>query len=226
MSNQFSPVSRAVLVLAAVIIIIAGMKQSASLLVPFLLAVFIAVLSLPAMKSLERRGLGAGLSLLAVVLGVSVAAVLLSFLIGTSIEQFSRALPEYQQKIGAQKDQLLSWLAGFGIDVPSSLARDIFDPNAAMRLLSSIFRSFGSVLTNSFLIFITVIFILLEASSFSRKFARISGEKSEFVESFVGKLNSYMGIKTLTSIATGVLVTLLLWALGVRVFRRIPPRLV
>ncbi len=54
MSDHFSQTSRAILVLAAVIIVIAGMKQSATLLVPFLLSVFIAVLSLPAMNSLEK----------------------------------------------------------------------------------------------------------------------------------------------------------------------------
>jgi AI-2 transport protein TqsA len=215
MTENFSRVSRAVLVLAAIIVIIAGMKQAASLLVPFLLSIFIAVLSLPAMNSLERRGLGAGLSLLVVVLGVFAAGFLLSLLIGTSIEEFRRSLPDYQQKITAQKDQLIAWLAGIGVDVPESLGSDIFDPNAAMRLLSSILRSFGSVLTNSFLIFITVIFILLEARSFSRKFARVSGTRSEFIEDFVGKLNGYMGIKAVTSTITGVLVTLWLWLLGV-----------
>ncbi len=215
MTEHFSPVSRAVLVLAAVVIIIAGMKQAASLLVPFLLAVFIAVLSLPAMKSLERRGLGAGLSLLIVVVGVFVAGFLLSLLIGTSIEEFGRSLPDYQQRISAQKDQLFRWLAGIGIEVPASIGGELLDPNAAMRLLSSIFRSFGSVLTNSFLIFVTVIFILLEARSFSVKFARVSAARSEFMDNFVGKLNSYMGIKALTSVVTGVLVTLWLWLLGV-----------
>jgi len=215
MSDHFSQVSRSVLVLAAVIIVIAGMRQSASLLVPFLLSIFIAVLSLPAMNSLEKHGLGAGLSLLVVVTGVFTAGFLLSLLIGTSIEEFSRALPDYQQGITAQKNQLFSWLAGYGIDVPKSIGADILDPNAAMRLLSSIFKSFGSVLTNSFLIFLTVIFILLEAKSFSKKFARISDDKSEFMEDFVSKLNGYMGIKTWTSVITGVLVTLLLWILGV-----------
>lgn len=215
MTESFSRVSRAVLVLAAIIVIIAGMKQAASLLVPFLLSIFIAVLSLPAMDSLERRGLGAGLSLLVVVLGVFAAGFLLSLLIGTSIEEFRRSLPDYQQKITEQKDQLFAWLAGIGVDVPESLGSEIFDPNAAMRLLSSILRSFGSVLTNSFLIFITVIFILLEARSFSRKFARISDTRSEFIEDFVGKLNGYMGIKAVTSTITGVLVTLWLWLLGV-----------
>ena len=215
MSDHFSQASRTVLVLAAVIIVIAGMKQSATLLVPFLLSVFIAVLSLPAMNSLEKLGLGAGLSLLVVILGVFTAGFLLSILIGTSIDEFSRSMPEYQQRITAQKNQLISWLAGLGVVIPKSVGSDILDPNAAMRLVSSIFRSFGSVLTNSFLIFITVIFILLEAKSFSKKFTQISDEKSEFVDDFVGKLNGYMGIKTWTSVITGVLVTLWLWFLGV-----------
>jgi len=215
MNDHFSQVSRSVLVLAAVIIVIAGMKLSATLLVPFLLSIFIAVLSLPAMNSLQKHGLGAGLSLLVVVLGVFTAGFLLSSLIGTSIDEFSRSLPDYQQSITVQKNQLISWLAGFGIVVPESISRDILDPNAAMRMLSSIFKSFGSVLTNSFLIFITVIFILLEAKSFSNKFAQISGEKSEFMNDFVSKLNGYMGIKTWTSAITGVLVTLWLWILGV-----------
>ena len=215
MSDHFSQVSRSVLVLAAIIIVIAGMKQSASLLVPFLLSIFIAVLSLPAMNSLQKRGLGAGLSLLVVVTGVFIAGFLLSLLIGTSIDDFSRSLPGYQQSITTQKNQLISWLAGHGVEVPESIGGPVLDPNAAVRLLSSIFRSFGSVLTNSFLIFITVIFILLEAKSFSKKFAQISDEKSEFMEDFVNKLNGYMGIKTLTSAITGVLVTLWLWILGV-----------
>jgi predicted PurR-regulated permease PerM len=202
-------------VLAAIIIVIAGMKQSASLLVPFLLSIFIAVLSMPAMNSLQKHGLSAGLSLLAVVMGVFTAGFLLSLLIGTSIDDFSRSLPGYQQSITAQKNQLISWLAGHGIEVPDSIGGQALDPNAAMRLLSSIFKSFGSVLANSFLIFITVIFILLEAKSFSKKFAQISDEQSEFMEDFVNKLNGYMGIKTLTSAITGVLVTLWLWLLGV-----------
>jgi len=215
MSNHFSQPSRAILLLAAVVIIIAGMKTAATLLVPFLLSIFIAVISLPAINSLQKHGLGAGLSLVIVIVIVLAAGFLLAVLIGSSIDDFSRSLPEYQQRITAQTTQLFNWLASYGVEIPASLGRDIFDPNAVMRLLSSTFRNLGSVLANSFLIFITVIFILLEAGSFSQKFALISNEKSEFVEDFVGKLNGYMGIKTMTSAITGVLVALWLWLLGV-----------
>ena len=215
MSDHFSQPSRVVLLLAAIVIIIAGMKTAAPLLVPFLLSIFIAVISLPAINSLQKYGLGAGLSLVIVIFAVLAAGFLLAMLIGSSIDDFSEALPQYQQSITEQKNRLIAWLAGFGVTVPATLGNNIFDPNAAMRLLSSIFKNFGSVLANSFLIFVTVIFILLEAGSFSRKFAQISHQRSEFAEDFVTKLNGYMGIKTLTSAMTGVLVALWLWLLGV-----------
>ena len=215
MTTHFSSPSRVLIVMAAVIVVIAGMKQAAPLLVPFLLSVFIAVLSLPAMNFLHKHGIGSGISLIIVILGVFVVGLLLSMLIGSSIDDFSRALPEYQQKISAQKTQFIEWLTGMGIVIPQTFGQEMLDPNAAVRLLSSIMKGFGAVLTNSFLIFITVIFILLEAKSFSKKFARISGGNKEFAGNFVDKLNGYMGIKAITSAITGVLVTLWLWVLGV-----------
>jgi predicted PurR-regulated permease PerM len=108
---------------------------------------------------------------------------------------------------------LVAWLNSRGIVVPA--LDKMFDPNAVIRFAASIFTGFGSVLANSFLILLTVVFILLEAGSFAIKFSRVSGEGSSFAADFVDKLNSYMGIKTATSFATGVLVFLWLRILGV-----------
>jgi hypothetical protein len=38
---------------------------------------------------------------------------------------------------------------------------EIFDPSAAMKLVASVLNGFGNMLTNGFLILMTVIFILL-----------------------------------------------------------------
>ncbi|MDH5576496.1 MAG: hypothetical protein OEY80_13505, partial [Nitrospirota bacterium] len=43
------------------------------------------------------------------------------------------------------------------------------DPGASMRLVAKMLSGLGSILTNSFLILLTVIFILFEASSFQQK---------------------------------------------------------
>lgn len=217
MNTNFSPASRALMVCAAIVIVIAGMKQAADLLVPFLLSVFIAVLTFPLMHNLQKRGMGRVLPLLIVVILVLVAGFSLAWLVGSSMDEFSANMPSYQEKISGQWLAALAWLSSQGFAVNSSAIASQLDPGAAMKLSKSILSGFGNVLTNSFMILLTVIFILLEASSFSNKIDAISesGKKSTMAEKFTDKLRTYMTIKTWLSLTTGVLVTLWLWILGV-----------
>jgi len=217
MSEPYSPAARILVVSAATVIVLAGMKQAAPLLVPFLLSVFIAILCLPPMAAMQKNGVSTGLSLLLVITGVAGVALALAWLIGSSIETFSQNLPLYQSKISALWGQLLNALQARGILSPGTVASDSLDPSAAMQLVARILAGFGNVLANSFLIFLTVVFILLEAASFERKMQHIglSGDQDCIRTAFVNRLRQYMSIKTSMSALTGVLVTLLLWALGV-----------
>lgn len=217
MNTTFSPASRIIIVMAATIIIIAGMKQAASLLVPFLLSVFIAVLCLPAMYSLQKKGLNEIVALCVVVVGIVIAGLLLFVLVGSSVNDFSKNLPIYQEKISVQWEAFLAILGSYGVTLPDqSIAKDL-DPGAAMKMIGSILSGFGNVLANSFLILITVIFILLEAGHFQMKLLKIRGadEPSEFSKGFTSRLRKYMSIKTWMSLLTGFLVFICLWLLGV-----------
>jgi AI-2 transport protein TqsA len=89
----FSKTSKAVLVIAALVIIIAGMKQAAPLLVPLFLSAFIAVLCFPVMLGLQRIGVGEKTSLALVVVLVLIAGLVMAVLIGSSVDDFSRNLP-------------------------------------------------------------------------------------------------------------------------------------
>lgn len=222
MSHSFSPAARALIVTAAVIIIIAGMKQAAPLLVPFLLSAFIAVISFPLMCKLQQIGLSKGLSLVLVILLVIGAGVVLTLLIGSSVTDFSRMMPEYQQKISAEWTVAVQWLNDHGVSVTDTI-KEAVNPAAAVGLVSSILKGFGSVLTNSFLIMLTVIFVLMEAAGTTQKIvvlgksddrAQESAEES-FSQVFVEKLRSYMSIKTIISMLTGVVIALALWLIGV-----------
>lgn len=222
MTNSFSPASRAILVSAALVIVIAGMKYAAPLLVPFLLAVFIAVISFPLMSLLQQKGLPKSLSLTLVMLLVVFVGIGLTFLIGSSITDFSRSLPEYQQRISTEWGELIRWLNDHGISFADSI-KEIADPAAAVGLVSAILKGFGSVLTNSFLIILTVVFLLIEAAGFTQKFLSLnnSGSKSsqsdgqEFSQVFVDKLRSYMSMKTIISMVTGIIIGLAMWLIGV-----------
>jgi predicted PurR-regulated permease PerM len=221
MTQSFSPASRAIMVSAALVIVIAGMKYAAPLLVPFLLSVFIAVISFPLMSLLQQKGLPKGLSLTLVMLLVIFIGISLAFLVGSSISDFSRTLPGYQQSITAEWDEMIRWLHEHGISVADSI-KEVADPAAALGLVSSILKGFGSVLTNSFLIMLTVVFILIEAAGFTQKFISLNNTGPESLQSdgkmfsqvFVDKLRSYMSMKTIISMVTGILIAVAMWLIG------------
>ncbi len=222
MTNSFSPVARAIIVSAAVIVIIAGMKQSASLIVPFLLSVFIAVISFPLMSRLQQTGLPKGLALVLVMLLVVSIGVGLTLLIGSSLTDFSRMMPEYQQKITAEWSHVFQWLNDHGISFTDTI-KEMINPAAAVGLLSTILKGFGNVLTDSFLIIITVAFILMEAAGITQKLLvlydvdsvqKVSEEKV-FAQVFVEKLRNYMSMKTIISVITGIVIAVALWLIGV-----------
>jgi predicted PurR-regulated permease PerM len=222
LTNSFSSASRALIVAAAVIVVIAGLKQSAPLIVPFLLSVFIAVISFPLMCKLQFVGLPKGLSLLIVVLLVLSIGVGVTLLVGSSITDFSRMLPVYQEKISVQWVHVLQWLSDHGISVTDTF-KEVIDPGAAMGLVSSILKGFGNVLTNSFLIILTVIFLLMEAAGFTQKFLSLNNdgpidnndEIQAFSQVFVEKVRNYMSMKTIISMITGVVIWAALWMIGV-----------
>jgi AI-2 transport protein TqsA len=218
-NKSFTSASRAIIVMAALVIIIAGMKQAATLLVPFLLSIFIAVISFPLMSKLQQNGLPKGLALTLVMLLVVLIGIGLTVLVGSSLTDFSQSLPEYQQKISAEWAEAIRWLNTHGFSVADSI-KEIADPAAAMRLLSSILKGFGSVLTNSFLIILTVIFILMEAACLTQKALRLQDGDNEpdeeaFSQVFVENLRNYMSLKTIISMITGAIIALAMWLIGV-----------
>lgn len=212
--QTFTPFSRALIIAAAVVVVIAGMKQAAPVLVPFLLSIFIAIMCLPPIKFMQDKGLPFFIALIVVIIGVVIVGILLGWLVGSSIDAFEQNLPEYRARISAQWLQFIGVLQGFGIEIPQQFASETFNPGSAMNLVARLLKGFGSVLANSFLILLTVIFILTEAATFNRKLEDI-GWSHDISDDFVGRLRRYMSIKTSMSLLTGTLVWLLCWSLGV-----------
>jgi predicted PurR-regulated permease PerM len=220
MTDSFTQASRAIIITAALIIIIAGMKQAASLLVPFLLSIFIAVISFPLMSRLQQSGFSKGLSLTVVMLLVVFIGIGLTVLVGSSLTDFTRSLPDYQQKITAEWGQAIVWLQDHGISVADKL-KAVADPAAAMGLISSILKGFGNVLTNSFLIILTVAFLLMEAAGVTQKIILMreqakeeESDEEDFSQVFVDKLREYMSMKTIISMITGIIIWLAMWLIG------------
>ena len=203
---------------AAFVILVAGMREAQPILVPFLLSVFIAIIAMPPLVFLQHRRIPRGIALALVIAGVAAVGMLLGALVGGSVDDFSARLPAYQAKLETQTAGLLDWLGGIGVEISREAANKLLDPAKAMKMAAQGLSSLGGMLTNAFLILLTVIFILLEASSFPSKLQlALDDPQASFsrLEHVTDNIKRYMAIKTLTSLLTGLAVAAWLWVIGV-----------
>ncbi|VAV82343.1 Uncharacterized UPF0118 membrane protein [hydrothermal vent metagenome] len=203
---------------AAFIITVAGMRAATSILIPFFLSVFVAVMCAPPLYWLKRKGVPTSLAIFIVIAGILGIGFVIVLTIGSSLTDFSSSLPLYQERLQAKTQLFIGWLELSGIKLSSPEALKAFDPSAAMQMAGGILTGVKSILTKSFFIILTVIFILLEASSFPKKIRAIADDTERtlfYFDKFMDNLQRYMAIKTVISLCTGVAVTIWLYILGV-----------
>jgi len=208
----------ALLILASFIIVVAGMKAASSLLVPFFLAVFIAVICAPPLFWLQRKGLPKVVALVFILVAILLVGLLFGALIGPSLNHFLTSLPGYQEQLSTYIAALISWLREKGVNIPAKEVPLTFNPGWVMGLAGGIFSALSSVLTNAFLILLTVVFILLEAADFPKKLQavlKIPERSLSTIEKFSQSAKRYLVIKTLLSSAVGLVIWLWLLILGV-----------
>lgn len=212
---------KVLVVTAALFIVLAGIKVSANILVPFLLAAFIAIICNPLIAKASEYKVPKPLSVTFVILLFVGIALSLAGLVGKSLNELSLLLPEYRAQLTEQFSWLTAKLAEFNIQVSSSLLVEYFDPAAAMGLAADMLSGLGGVMANLFLIIITVVFMLFEASSMPKKLHLALDDpemRLKQIDRFLASVNNYLAIKTLVSIATGVCVSVMLWAFGLDFF--------
>ena len=217
-NSRRTTASKIMLVFAAFIIIVAGMRASTTILVPFLLAAFIAIISTPPMFWLQRKGIHKWLSLLIIIFGIVLIGCLVFVLVGSSLQAFTRELPVYEDKLKELTMTIVTRLKTIGLDTTELNLMELFNPGAAMKLVATGLNSFRKVLTNGFLILMTVIFMLIEASSLPLKLRTIFGDTEDALinfEKFINDVKQYMAIKTLISLATGIFIAMWLAVIGV-----------
>jgi len=203
---------------AAVVIVIAGMRAAQSLVVPFLLAAFVSIICAQPLFWLRSRGVATWLALIIIIFAVACLGLFFAVVIGDSIATFTDNLPFYQERIEVIMESVQSWLQRLGVQVPADTLASYFNVSAVMRIAAGMLTGIGNFLTNGFMLILTVIFILLEVLSFPPKFqAALPDPDAQMgqLRKLLKSINRYMGLKTLTSFATGVLITVWLTVLGV-----------
>lgn len=217
-TNTSSKTFQIMVILASFIVIVAGMKAAESIIVPFLLALFISIVALPPYLWLQQKKFPRALALFFIVLIFLAFIFLIGVLIGTSVTDFSMKLPFYEQKLQEQSQAVMGWLMEKGFIESDFEISNAFNPGVVLKLVGDTFNQVGNLFANGFLILLTVIFIMLEETSLPEKIKKMSSNSEAAlsrIQSVTYNINKYIAIKTAISFVTGLLVYILLIIVGV-----------
>ena len=182
----------ALLKLAAVVIIIAGLIAAKAIMIPILLAVFITILTSPLLIWLQEKGLNSAFALLGVVGILIIAMTLLGFLVSSSLNDFYSNLPLYEAKSQDALMKLMELMQEKGFEFSAESIAGAVDPGKITQFVSGIVKGFGAALANGFMILLLVVFMLLEASIFPKKLHAIHAEASFHMAEFLQNVKQYM----------------------------------
>jgi predicted PurR-regulated permease PerM len=216
-NNSFKVV-RVLISVAAIVIIIAGINLAQSVVVLFLVSFFLASLGIPPLFWLQEKHIPTGFAVLIVMVVMIFILLLISAQIGSSFSDFINQLPLFQAKIREQVLELSTYLRSKGFSGTQKLLLDYVKPEVLLKLTANLLSGLSSVLSDLVLILLTVTFILLEVSSFPIKLRAVLGDpKQTFPQftKFADDMKRYMVIKTLISLATGILIAIWLYILEV-----------
>ena len=203
---------------AAVIVIIFGLQAAKVLLVPFLLAVFFALITVRPMLWLQSHRIPSALAAILVVFGLMLFIAVVGSIVGTSIAAFTAALPDYQAQLNSLLQSSLQFVQKYvEFDISVATMTELIDPGRAMGMAATLLGALRGVLTNTFLILFTMVFILLEVSSVQTKVMAAFGRGADSFQragAFLQNLGRYLGIKTAVSMVTGLIAGTMTWMIG------------
>ena len=126
--NDAPQTGRTLLIAAAVVVVIAGLKAARPILEPLLLGLFLALLSFPVLEWLRRVGVRTRLAVLVTVLADLAVLVGLFLLVRGAMNQFLASAPDYVDALVAKGQALLAMLEERGVDTSQWFNAGPIDP--------------------------------------------------------------------------------------------------
>jgi AI-2 transport protein TqsA len=231
---------RTLLILATLVIVIAGLKAAERFFVPFLLALFIATVSFPITAWLRRHKVPRFFAVITTVL-VDFAFLAGVVLIGVTL--IGELQEKWESKYQAQSTQKLAQTEDWAVativkwsNVPEEEARrnvrayvteDLTKQLSNIKvedivgLGTNVVGRVTAFLGAAFIVVLFTVFMLMEARMFGRRLSLIAEARGPNFERMLhaGKdIQRFLGIKTVVSLATGFLAGFLCWAAGLDFF--------
>lgn len=153
-----------------------------------------------------------------------VSSVFILVVVGLLFEVLSaniKSLTSSYEKYGANVDAVVKNInETFNLNIIEDIKGQSADFNFG-EILSAIFSSLSSIIGNTFMILLYTLFVVLEEANFQSKLKVLFPDKeqyhrlAEILQKIEKSISSYLGLKTLVSLITGVLSYITLLIIGV-----------
>jgi predicted PurR-regulated permease PerM len=222
--QQRGALPRAMLVLlglAAAVVVVAGLKASASIVGPAFLALVLTILVHPVRVWLARLHVPSWLASLMCILTVYLLLLGLSFALLVATARFAELLPTYQAKFSDLLQQASDTLQSFGVDQKQiDKVVDSFDLSQLGGLLGEVLEGALGVVSNLFFILTLVLFMTLDGAAFPG-YLRLAAERKpaavSALSSFARGTRTYLLVSTVFGFIVAVFDTVALSLMGVPV---------
>ena len=205
---KLGPGAKSVLMLAGVVIVVAGLKLAAPLFVPLVTAVFLTVVSLPVVRWLVARRVPTWLAIIIAVLLDLGALVGVAGLIGGSLNEFYDRVPYYQQRISELTLQSAEWVDAHGVELDASGLESLVDRVQVMSVVADLFQRLTGLVSKALLVALLVLFMLFEAGPWRIKMAYVLHSPTQDLPRFANasrEVQTYLVVKSALSAVTGLL---------------------
>ncbi|MBI4418293.1 MAG: AI-2E family transporter [Ignavibacteriales bacterium] len=217
-------ISLILLGIIAVFVVGVILLELKSVLLPFVIAVFLSIIFSPTVAGLKRKGIPTALSLLFVLLALSLVLFLIALVFTSSIDSFVNEVPKYERKLKTIIDGVVHAVNEVAIEYDIDLEQigwsQAFQFSSVASALTSGVGSFLNLLTNLFLIVLFMLFILSGSGDLASKirlaFPPHQAERmGGMIRNIETRVRQYLMTKTVISAGTALLTFLILWATGV-----------
>jgi predicted PurR-regulated permease PerM len=202
------------LAIITVIFFAAVLKITSSVLLPFTISLFLAIVTSPVVKFLQKFHIPRVVSILLIVFTLIGVLFSLGMVLYTSSRALVSLYPKYEEKI----TDIYRWIARL-FELPYNEQLSIFDNvwgqigiRSRVRVMTISFsNAFLSLLKDAFMVAIFMVFILFEAAFFREKLDKaFEGPRAEQIKKIstnvMSQITHYLSIKVIISVINGILV--------------------
>ncbi|RMF58259.1 MAG: AI-2E family transporter [Calditrichaeota bacterium] len=201
--------------------------QARAIVLPFALALFISYILNPLISFFEKRRVPVFVSIFIAVIITFLLLGLLGVLINTSIQSFAAEFPKYEKRLDMIYNKTLELINippnVFSGDMEANDRTQLFealDKLSITGIITQLFRSITRFLSNTVLVLLCLVFILMGRNQLIAKLdrafkPRLAERLTDICTNINIQIQKYILAKTLISLITALLSTVVLFLFGV-----------